>query len=82
MLKSPKSCKNQEISGQESCIQISAVALTPENYTEYHELIPSLNRLQTLASYNQPEITEIPADLPDSLNEINITETGLQEIRA
>ena len=62
-------------------IQITAVTLTPSNYQEYHDLIPKLARLKTLTSYKHPEITEIPVDLPDSLKEINIIQTGLREIR-
>ena len=63
-------------------IQIKAVSLTNANYAEYRDLIPSMTKLQNLEAFKQSEITEIPADLPDSLKEINITETGLREIRA
>jgi len=70
------------LENQEMSIQITAVALTPANFQEYHDLIPTLSRLKTLTSYKHPEITEIPADLPDSLKEINIIQTGLREIRA
>jgi Leucine-rich repeat (LRR) protein len=62
-------------------IQIKALVLTNANYAEYRDLIPSLCKLQTLESFKQLDITEIPTDLPDSLSGINITETGLREIR-
>jgi len=63
-------------------IQIRAVSLTNANYAEYWDLIPHMTKLQNLEALKQSEITEIPSELPDSLKEINITETGLQEIRA
>lgn len=63
-------------------IQIKAVSLTNANYAEYLDLIPSMTKLQNLEAFKQSDITEIPAELPDSLKEINITETGLREIRA
>jgi Leucine-rich repeat (LRR) protein len=63
-------------------IQIRAVLLTNANYAEYRDLIPHMTKLQNLEAFKQSEITEIPAELPDSLKEINITETGLREIRA
>ncbi len=63
-------------------IQIRTVSLTNANYAEYRDLIPHMTKLQNLEAFKQSEITEIPAELPDSLKEINITETGLLEIRA
>ena len=63
-------------------IQIRAVVLTTENYAEYRDLIPMMHKLATLEANKQPGITEIPTELPDSLKEINIIETGLQEIQA
>lgn len=74
--------ENQKIRGPEMSIQIKAVSLTNANYAEYRDLIPHMTKLQTLESFKQSEITEIPAELPDSLKEINITESGLREIRA
>ena len=62
-------------------IQIRAVVLTNDNYAEYRDLIPMMHKLATLEANKQPGITEIPTELPDSLKEINIIETGLREIR-
>jgi len=74
LLSAPKSIKMS--------IQITAVTLTAANYSEYLDLIPTLSRLKTLIAFKQPTITEIPAELPDSLKEINIIMSGLAEIRA
>jgi len=80
--KTRKSAKKQEIRGGEMSIQIRALALTNDNYAEYRDLIPMMPKLLTLEAHNQPRLTEIPAELPNSLKEINIIETGLREIRA
>lgn len=63
-------------------IQIRAISLTNDNYAEYRDLIPMMTKLATLEAHKQPGIIEIPTELPDSLKEINIIETGLREIRA
>lgn len=63
-------------------IHIKSLVLTNNNYMDYHDIIPTLTKLQTLEAHKQSEIKAISVDLPDSLKEINIVETGLIEIRA
>ena len=74
--------KKTKIRAREMSIQIRAISLTNDNYVEYRDLIPMMTKLATLEAHKQPGITEIPDELPDSLKEINIIETGLREIRA